>query len=180
MGKCNCGKVRLHEDPKGNSLGEPVDGVFHSDRVNCHYLIQDYNTGPSAQDTIISDFNNKKAASSEGIKHDSDKPDLTLIPTEAIYQMGQAFTYGSKKYKRHNYRLGMNSSRQLAAALRHIYQHLDGEDLDPESGHSHLGHALASIAMAVYTLANHPQLDDRHDQDKLKHTKVPKDFNNKE
>lgn len=106
-----------------------------------------------------------------GRKDDSQKPDLTDIPKEAMWEMGAAFTYGQKKYAKNNFRQGMKVSRQLAAAVRHIYQHLDGETLDSESGVMHLGHALASVAMAVYTLKNKPELDDRFDGDIIKHTR---------
>lgn len=102
---------------------------------------------------------------SEGKKYDQGKPDMTDIPKEAMWAMGEAFTYGQKKYGKNNYRNGMQVSRQLAAAVRHIYQHLSGETLDKESGLSHLGHALASIAMACYTLSNHPDMDDRFTKD---------------
>ena len=104
------------------------------------------------------------------VKADQSKPDLTDIPTEAMWEMGKAFTYGQKKYNKNNFRnSGMLVSRQLAAAIRHIYQHLDGETLDPESSAMHLGHALASIAMAIYNLKNHPEMDNRHTADIEKH-----------
>lgn len=102
---------------------------------------------------------------STALKNDQNKPDMTDIPKEAMWQMGAAFTYGQKKYGKNNYRKGMTVSRQLAASIRHIYQHLSGETLDPESNCTHLGHALASIAMACYTLENHPKMDDRYDKD---------------
>lgn len=105
----------------------------------------------------------------KGLKFDNNKPDMTDIPLEAMWQMGAAFTYGQKKYGKNNYRNGMLVSRQLAAAIRHIFQHLAGQSFDSESGETHLGHALASIAMACYTLANKPELDDRHKEDKEKY-----------
>jgi CRISPR/Cas system CSM-associated protein Csm5 (group 7 of RAMP superfamily) len=101
----------------------------------------------------------------EGIKHDENKPDMTDIPKEAMWSMGAAFTFGQKKYGKNNYRNGMLISRQLAAAVRHIYQHLDGETNDKESKELHLGHAMASIAMAIYNLKNNPQFDDRFEKD---------------
>ena len=104
------------------------------------------------------------------VKADNDKPDLTDIPMEAMWEMGRAFTYGQRKYSKNNFKnSGMLVSRQLAAAIRHIYQHLDGETNDKESGAMHLGHALASIAMAVYNLKNHPEMDNRHKPDIEKH-----------
>ncbi len=108
-------------------------------------------------------------ATQVGTKFDTGKPDMTDIPLEAMWAMGEAFSYGQKKYGKNNYRQGMKVSRQLAAAIRHIYQHLDGQTLDMESGVAHLGHALASLAMACYTIKNHPALDDRHETDIQKH-----------
>lgn len=104
-----------------------------------------------------------------GIKNDEHKPDMTDIPMEAMWEMGAAFSHGAKKYHKNNYRNGMKVSRQLAAAIRHLYQHLGGINIDSESGVSHLGHAMASIAMAIYTLNNHPEMDDRHPADVAKH-----------
>lgn len=116
--------------------------------------------------------NQLSGAKSEGRKDDQNKPDLTDIPLEAMWEMGKAFTYGQRKYGKANFRNGMLVSRQLAAAIRHIYQHLDGETVDPETGSTtHLGHALASIAMAVYNLKNNPHLDDRFEKDLEKHKK---------
>lgn len=100
--------------------------------------------------------------STEGLKFDTGKPDYTHIPIEAMQAMGAAFTYGAKKYGGDNYREGLLVRRQIAAALRHIYQFLDEGDVDAESGCLHLGSALASLAMACYTVKNIPELDDRY------------------
>lgn len=119
---------------------------------------------------------NKKTA---GVKFDNQKPDLTDIPLDAMWEMGKAFTYGQKKYKKNNFRNGMLVSRQLAAAIRHIYQHLDGETLDPETLSMHLGNAMASIAMAIYNLKNNPHLDDRFGPDKAKYNKYMQHFDDR-
>jgi hypothetical protein len=84
-----------------------------------------------------------------GIKHDSEKIDLSLTPKAAIEAMCQAFMHGLRKYGRDNYKGGMESHRYIAAAMRHILAWQNGEELDPESGYPHLGHALASIAMLL-------------------------------
>lgn len=118
---------------------------------------------------------NNKADGAEGIKFDNSKPDLTDIPLEAMWAMGQALTHGQKKYGKSNFRNGMKASRQISAALRHIYQHLSGEDIDPDSKAPHLGCALASLAMACYTLKNYPEHDDRFEKDKLKFKKESKE-----
>ncbi len=92
---------------------------------------------------------------SVGIKHDQDKPDLSLLPKEALEAMARAFMHGEKKYGRYNFRAGMDWHRPLAAALRHLTAFNEGENIDPESNGSHLGHALAAIAMiTVYQVQN--------------------------
>lgn len=96
-----------------------------------------------------------------GLKYDSEKPALAYIPKTALYEEGKAFVYGARKYEAWNYRNGIAVTRTLSAALRHVYQFLDGEDVDDESGATHLGSARANLAMAIDTLTNHPGLDDR-------------------
>jgi hypothetical protein len=86
-----------------------------------------------------------------GKKNDTSKPDLSLVPAVAMEQMALAFMHGEKKYGRYNYCNGFESHRLVAAALRHLTAYQSGENLDPESGASHLGHALASIAMLLHT-----------------------------
>ena len=87
-----------------------------------------------------------------GTKYDSGKADLSLLPLVALEQMARAFMYGEAKYARYNYCKGFDTHRLIGAALRHINQWQNGEDLDPESGASHLGHALASIAMLLHIM----------------------------
>lgn len=96
-----------------------------------------------------------------GTKYDDSKPSLALIPRVAIEAEGHAFGYGASKYGQWNYREGIEITRLVGAALRHIYAFLDGEDLDPESGYPHLGHARAGLAMALDTLKRKPEMDDR-------------------
>lgn len=96
-----------------------------------------------------------------GSKNDSQKPDLSLIPTDALLGMGQALTYGANKYARHNYRDGINYSRLVAATMRHLSAWNEGENNDSESGLSHLDHAMASLAMLKFMDVNKPENDDR-------------------
>lgn len=101
-----------------------------------------------------------------GLKYDSEKPPLAYIPKAALWAEGEAFKYGAKKYDSWNYKNGLALSRSLSAALRHILQFLDGENDDRESGVSHLGCARANLGMALDTLENHPEMDDRYKEGK--------------
>lgn len=82
-----------------------------------------------------------------GKKFDQDKPDLSYIPREALDAMARAFMHGAKKYGPGNYLGGMEWRRLTASAMRHVTDFNEGQDLDPESKHSHLGHGMAALAM---------------------------------
>lgn len=94
-------------------------------------------------------INSETQAQTTGVKHDQGKPDLSLLPYEFLEEVARAMMYGEKKYGRFNYQGGMEWHRPAAACLRHVTKWLAGEDLDSESGVSHLGHAGACILMLI-------------------------------
>jgi hypothetical protein len=93
-------------------------------------------------------------------KYDSGKPQLSLIPTEALEEAAKALAYGAGKYGRNNFKKGHQWSRLVDAALRHLYALAHGQPIDEESGNTHLSHALASLCMLAYTMKHHPDLND--------------------
>ena len=81
-----------------------------------------------------------------GLKFDSEKPRMDLLPPKAIVEVAKVLGFGAEKYGPENWRLLDNlQGRYTAGALRHIFAHMDGEELDPESGTSHLAHALCCL-----------------------------------
>lgn len=95
------------------------------------------------------------------VKHDAGKPDYTFISKEMMDLVAEVRAFGAKKYSRGGWKKGFKVTRSCAAALRHIFAFLSGETLDPESGLSHLGHAICSLEHAVYDMKHHPDNDDR-------------------
>tara|TARA_S200000501_G_scaffold188319_1_gene177142 strand:- start:241 stop:672 length:432 start_codon:yes stop_codon:yes gene_type:complete len=82
----------------------------------------------------------------DGIKHDSKKPKMNLLPPKAIVEVAKVLTFGAQKYGPENWKeLEDLQNRYLAGALRHIFAHMDGEQLDPETGLSHMAHALCCL-----------------------------------
>jgi hypothetical protein len=72
------------------------------------------------------------------------KPKMSDTPTVGIREMGKVFTGGAEKYGRFNWRdHSVSSTVYYDAAQRHLMAWFDGEDIDPESGISHLAHVMA-------------------------------------
>jgi len=88
----------------------------------------------------------------KGSKNDKGKPPVLLVPRAMVYGAARAYAFGAKKYARHNYRKGIEVSRLLEAAARHIMERAEGVLHDEESGLDPLDHAAASLGMAMDTL----------------------------
>lgn len=98
----------------------------------------------------------------QGIKNDQGKPPIGLLDRYAIEQEAMVLLFGCKKYSANNWRGGFKWSRLYDAALRHIFAFIDGEDLDPETGLSHLAHARCMLAFLLNMTKTRPDLDDRY------------------
>ena len=119
----------------------------------------------------VGDINSEEKGS--GARYNDNKPDLSLIPLSTLEGEARVWMYGERKYKRFNWMKGMKWSIPLACALRHIAAYQSGEDKDPESGESHISHALCNLRMLALYEETYPEGDDRP-------TKWLKDFVKKE
>jgi Domain of unknown function (DUF5664) len=96
-----------------------------------------------------------------GIKHDQEKPDMSLLSNIALVKVAQVMSFGKKKYSAHNWRGGFAWSRPLAAAARHLFAYIGGEDKDPETGLSHLAHCVCCLMFILEFEETKKELDDR-------------------
>lgn len=95
--------------------------------------------------------------------YDEGKLALARLPWAAIDAMNEVQGYGFKKYQDYdNYRKGMEVSRNLSCALRHIRDYLTGHDTDHESGLNPLAHAMCRIAFVLQNLNDGVAIDDRY------------------
>lgn len=88
-----------------------------------------------------------------GFKYDEEKIRTDLVPTDVVEELTKVLTLGAKKYSDRNWEKGMRWGRPYAAALRHLFAWWRGEDYDPETGLSHLAHALCCVTfLLAYSL----------------------------
>lgn len=76
------------------------------------------------------------------------KSPFSTVPAPVVAELGLAMLEGALKYGRHNYRaVGVRGSVYYDAALRHLTQWWEGEDVDPDSGLPHVVKAMACLAV---------------------------------
>ena len=87
-----------------------------------------------------------------GVKYDSEKPRMDLLQLEVEKELAKVLTYGLKKYPNLDNWKNVNNaeSRYFAALLRHLTAWQSGEELDAESGLSHLAHAGTCLHFMIY------------------------------
>lgn len=98
----------------------------------------------------------------EGAKDDAGKLHMDLLDAYAIEQLAAVATFGSVKYAPNNWRKGIKVGRLLAAALRHLFAIMRGEDKDSETGLDHAAHAMCCCMFLIWTMKNKPEMDDRY------------------
>lgn len=84
-----------------------------------------------------------------GTKHDQGKAPWGLLPWDALGAAVRVLAFGRDKYGARNWEKGMDWSRPWEAAIRHLTAWHMGEKADPETGFSHLAHALCCVLFLV-------------------------------
>ena len=85
----------------------------------------------------------------EGVKFDTGKLRMDLLPPDALEALSRILTDGAVKYGDRNWEKGMAWSRPYAALIRHLLAWWGGQDTDPESGHPHLWHVMTNAVFLV-------------------------------
>jgi hypothetical protein len=97
-----------------------------------------------------------------GDHFDTGKAPLALLPRFSLEATADVVGFGAQKYAMHNWRKGISWTSIMSSALRHLLAFNDGEDLDKESGLSHLAHALCDIMFLLEYTDTKTELDDRY------------------
>lgn len=91
-------------------------------------------------------------------------PLFSVMPLNVLARIVLGMLEGALKYARHNYRVkGVRASVYVDAAVRHIAQFWEGEDLDTESkaGLHHIDKALSTLTVFRDAMLNGKWVDDR-------------------
>lgn len=90
------------------------------------------------------------------------KAALRFVPPALSIVAAPAMSEGAHKYGQFNWRDNkVFLSIYIEAILRHVYAIMDGEDVDPDSGHLHWSHIGANVGIVADALYSGNLIDDR-------------------
>lgn len=84
-----------------------------------------------------------------GNRYNKNKTRWSLLPWDAIERVILVYQFGAKKYSDRNWEQGLSYSDTFESLMRHITAWYNGEQVDPESGLSHLLHAAFNILALI-------------------------------
>ena len=117
---------------------------------NRDWLVEQYNRNRPFKDHVTADrFNEGKMA-------------WELVDFESLEPLVEVLMFGATKYSKDNWKKGQAITELLGSLFRHIIAFQNGEDLDEESGKSHIGHAMCNLMFIQYVLTHHEKFDDRN------------------
>jgi hypothetical protein len=134
--------------------------VQDSPPVNITVTVQD---SPPVLSKVTVDPTPDPKTEATAVKYDSGKTDWSLMPFEAVEEINKVLEFGARKYAAHNWTQGdgFRYTRVLSSLFRHLFAWSRGEDLDPESGLSHLAHAGCNVIFLIY----YSKYKDRYNND---------------
>lgn len=135
------------------------------------YLAPDF---PSKHLPPPPDFSLDESSTIEGIFLGTTKPSnpkdtigssklpFSCVPLAVWCEVAAGMGEGAIKYGKHNWRtVGVRASIYFDATLRHLIGWYEGEDVDPDSGLSHVTKAITSLCVLRDAMIQNNWVDDR-------------------
>lgn len=111
---------------------------------------------PNAPKIILTEEQERQLKEKTAVKFDQHKIDWMILPYDALEEIVKVLQFGAAKYARGNYAngSGLEYTRVLNSLMRHILAFARGEDIDPETGLSHVAHAGCNVLFLLHYIKN--------------------------
>ena len=97
-----------------------------------------------------------------GDRFNTGKLKWSLVSWKALAPMVRVLMFGAEKYDDHNWKKGLKYTEVTESLQRHLNAFIEGEENDPESKLSHVGHILCNAMFLSYMSMYRKDMDDRH------------------
>lgn len=86
----------------------------------------------------------------KALRYNTGKRKWGLVHYESLVPMVKVLEFGAKKYAPDNWKKGLDRQELLESAMRHLTALMDGQENDPETGISHIGHLMCNAMFYSY------------------------------
>lgn len=86
----------------------------------------------------------------KALRYNQGKPKWSLIHYKSLEPMIRVLEAGAKKYAPFNWQKPMDKKEILESMQRHLAALMDGEEIDPETGYSHVGNIQCNAMFYNY------------------------------
>jgi hypothetical protein len=90
------------------------------------------------------------STSLKALRYNNGKVKWSLVHFKSLAPMIEVLEFGAKKYSADNWKKGLDKKEILESIQRHLAALMDGEDIDPESLISHMGHIQCNAMFFNY------------------------------
>lgn len=97
-----------------------------------------------------------------GERKNNGKLKWSLVSWKALEPMVEVLMFGATKYAPWNWAKGLKYTEISESLQRHLNSFMEGEDNDPESKLSHIGHIMCNALFLSYMHIFRKDMDDRH------------------
>ena len=107
-------------------------------------------------------INNSLPPSNLAERFNDNKIKWSLVSWKALEPMVKVLMFGANKYSPNNWQKGLKYSEISDSLQRHLNAFMEGQDDDPESKLSHLGHLMCNAMFLSWMFIFRKDLDDRN------------------
>jgi hypothetical protein len=104
----------------------------------------------------------------QGERENEGKLKWSLVSWGSLAPMVRVLMFGAEKYDDHNWKKGLKYTEITESLQRHMNAFIEGEDNDPESKLTHVGHILCNAMFLSYMFLFRKDCDDRYIDKNLK------------
>ena len=84
------------------------------------------------------------------LRYNTGKPKWSLVHMRSLVPMIRVLEYGAEKYEPFNWQKPTERNTLIDSMQRHMAALIDGNELDDESGLTHIGHIMANAMFYSY------------------------------
>ena len=95
-------------------------------------------------------FDEEEQPVEQAKRYNEGKPQWSLVHFKSLEPMVRVLEFGALKYAPKNWQKPMDTMKILESMQRHLVALFDGEEVDSESGISHIGHIMCNAMFYNY------------------------------